>query len=327
ASTVTGWAIFYRIEEGSFRFWGDVMTRTAGSEAGMHPTTLLRVLTEMLPLHLGHAVVLMAPFGLWLALRRGQEQLPERRWLALCGLSVLAFFCLTVLLSQYSWDHNLFWKWMITPAPFILLAGSHSLVCLGRKGLSYLQPQEPRRSLWLLLGVLGAGLIGGSIVLEYSTLTRSQVARSNQWYGTQVRLMDWVEDNYPDDVILVADNIPATYLERIPNQRNVIRWSSERVPNLSREDFGAWLVQERVSLVFTFAENNEGSLTKAPWLAEIRPISLGPVQLQPIAREEGYGFIAWQVEGSPTAASPRTPPPVNAGAIRVVIDGVLPSPR
>lgn len=320
AATVAAWSIYYRIAEGSFVFWGDVMTRTAGEDTLLHPQTLWGVLTGMLPDHLGHVVVLAAPFGLWLIARPGGAGAEQRRWLALCGVSVFSFFCLTVTLSSYAADHNLFWKWSIASAPFVLLAGSHALVLLGGRVVSRLREDDALAARIVLPAVLGAALLAASIGLDYRQVTGEQLERSDRWYGTQVRLMEWIEASYPADVGIVTDNIPATWLSRIPNERRVLRWSSEQVPSLDQAAFGAWLLEQRIALVFSFAENNRGSLTKAPWLGTLRPVIAGPAQLQPIAREDGYGFIAWQVRGDGTLSHPTNLPPADAGGVQVVLE-------
>ena len=41
----------------------------------------------------------------------------------------------------------------------------------------------------------------------------------------------------------------------------------------------------------------------------------GPVRLRPIAREDGYGFIAFRVEGIEGMKHPKTGPPRDAGAL------------
>ena len=337
--TVLSWAIYYRSAEGTFKFWGDVVSRTTdGSASLLHPTTLWGVLIGTVPDHLGHLIAIAVPFGFLSLMSLKGDRTEQRRWLALCTAGVFGFFCLTVLLSSYAPDHNLFWKWSIAGAPLLLLCGSHALVLLGTRVWEYLYAQ----SALSLRTCLALGLVGllalSSIGFDYFSVTRSQLERSAQWYGTQVNLMEWVEANYPKDVGLVADNIPATWLSRIQSERRVVRWSASRPetspevgqgpswvpPGMGPTEFGAWLLEHKLSLVVVFKENNRGSLDKAPWLCDLVPKTLGPARLQPIAREEGYGFIAWQVHGEGAGPHPTRLPPIEAGGIRVVVEGDLP---
>ena len=324
ALTVGAWALYYRSIEGTFRFWGDVVTRTTeGASSLVHPETVWGVMTGMLPAHLGFAVAIAAPFGAFLIARTNEKPRDQKRWLLLSGAS----------LSSYAADHNLFWKWSVASVPFLLLAGSHAFVTVGTAIQRRLAESE-RTRLGILTPIALSFLLAlVTVSIDYTKVTSGQLQRSAQWYGTQVHLMEWVESNYPADVVLVADNIPATWLSRIENERHVVRWSATQpteepppedgpawVPSgLSRDGFGSWLIEHGVSLVVVFSENNRGSLTKAPWLGDLRPQRLGPAQLHPIAREEGYGFIAWQVRGDGAPDHPTGLPPVEAGGIEIVV--------
>ena len=314
AVTVAAWAIYYRLSMGSFAFWGSVAARsTTGGGGGA--ATLGLVLLRVVPAHLGHAVAVAAPVGLVLALRGGEGR-PwfQARWVALCAAAVFGFFCLTVLLSGYRWDHNLFWKWLCASVPWFSLLAAVALV----RGATWLTEREPRSGRWLT-AVLGV-LVVFATAWAWSEQTASQLARSDRWYGTQVRLMRWVEDALPEDVGLVADLIPATWLSRKANERRVFRWSGDEVPEgLAAPAFGSWLLENRVALVFTFDEEWVGDRRKAPWLSRLAPTPAGPVTLTPIALESDYGFVAWQVTGSPAIPAPARPPPIDGGAVQVVV--------
>ncbi len=312
AATVVTWALYYRLAMGSFAFWGDVAERsTTGGGGGL--ATLGLVLVRVVPSHLGHFVAVAAPAGLVLALRSGEGRAGHQaRWLALCAIAVFGFFCLTVLLSGYRWDHNLFWKWLCASVPWLALLASHALV-EGARWLGRWPRARPVLTTFAVLAILGL------TTATWTAQTATQLARSDHWYGTQVRLMRWVEDALPEDAGLVADLIPATWLSRKPSERRVFRWSSEDVPEgLSADAFGAWLRQERIALVFTFDEEWVGSGRKAPWLSTLAPTQAGPVWLTPTAMESDYGFVAWQVAGD-SIPVPTHPPPVDAGAVRVVV--------
>jgi hypothetical protein len=300
-ATVAAWALYYRWALGTFAFWGAVAGRSTGDKGGGF-STVAELLAWMVMPHVGLAVVLAAPVGLVLVLRsRGPHDGPQR-WLALCFAGTFGFFLLSVFLSDYRWDHNLFWKWMCASVPFLALFGAHAVVHFvsGRRAL-------------LVAGAAALGLLTG---VQYGLETRDQIVRSDLWYGTQVRLMDWVEAAYPEDITLVADLIPATYLSRIPSERRVLRWSTENVPSaLDQDEFGAWMAAEHVSLVITFREQWVQSTAKAPWLTSLAPLRAGPLRLVPIAMETEYGWVAWDVQGLEAIPRRRVPPPVDAGLV------------
>jgi len=303
-ATVVGWAIYYRATLGTFAFWGAVADRTTG-EAGGGIGTVIQLLGGMVVPHVGLAVVLAAPVGVWLALREPGRIDDRIRWLALSAGATFGFFVVAVFLSDYRWDHNLFWKWMVASVPFLALFGAHG----GVRGVG------ERRGAAVIAGVVAVGLLTAA---QYTLQTRDQIARSDLWYGTQVRLMDWVEEAYPDDVTLVADLIPATYLGRKPTRRRVLRWSTGNVPEgLAIDDFGTWLLTERVALVITFREDWVRSAQKAPWLNGLAPLRVGPVGLVPQAMEPEYGWVAWRVDRPGAIPSPTIEPPIDAGLVRV----------
>ena len=137
-----------------------------------------------------------------------------------------------------------------------------------------------------------------------------------------MRLVDWIESSFPADVAVLTDLIPATYLSRKDSARRVHLWRQSELPAGDEAAFAAFLRSERISLVFWFREEWVGAARRAPWLAEPEPKVVGGVRLLPVAAEDGYGFVAWQVlePGFPDAASP---PPANAGATRFVLAPTL----
>lgn len=304
---VAAWALYYRATLGTFAFWGSVAERSTGVErAGL--STVASVFGGVVLPHVGHAVVLMAIVGLVLVVRdRGARAGPaavEFWLLPACGVAVLGFFGLAVFLSSYGWDHNLFWKWMCPSVPYLgLFAG----VAVDRAW----RARGPARTAALAAAVAALLLTAW----QWQDQLGSQLERADAWYGTQVRLAGWVEDAYPPDVGLVADLIPATWLSRTANRRRVAIWSQGGVPEGMHADaFGDWLEAERIALVVTFDEEWVGSARFAPFLTGDQPVPAGPVTLTPIARETGYGFVAWQVSGSPHIPQPTHPPPEDAGA-------------
>lgn len=304
AATVVLWAIYYNTTLGTFAFWGAVADRSTGAQGG-GLTTLVQLILLMVIPHVGIALTLAAPLGVLKALREPGRPDDRIAWLALCFAATFGFFCVAVFLSAYRWDHNLFWKWMCSSVPFLALFGAHFWV----------QAVGDRRGRAVIAGAVALGAL---TIGQFAVQTHAQLQRSDVMYGTQVRLMDWVERAYPDDVTLVADLIPATYLTRKPTQRRVLRWSTDNVPEgLDREAFGRFLLAERAALVITFEEDWVRSAEKAPWLAGLAPLTAGPVGLEPTALEPTYGWVAWRVLGPSSIPKPSLEPPVNAGLVRV----------
>ena len=304
AGTVLLWAAWYNTELGTWRFWGGVAERNEGGEIAL--ITLGSFVLRIVPAHVGHAVVLASAFGASLMLRGRAAEPGAARWLFLAGGSILLLLGITVLLSSYDWNHNLYWKWMTASVPFLALGAAHAAVEGGR--LLWARG-TPARVAAALLAVAAVGETAATH-LEQS---RAQLARSDQWYGTQVRLVHWIEAEFPDDVGVLTDLIPATYLSRRSSPRRVSLWRQSELPPGDEAAFAAFVREERISLVFWFREEWVGAARRAPWLAEPSPRMVGGVRLLPVAAEDGYGFVAWQVlePGFPDAASP---PPADAGA-------------
>lgn len=298
--TVVAWSAWYHHEEGTFRFWGGVAERNENAEPGL--VTVLGFLRHIVPAHLGRIAALASLVGAALMLRGRAARPAEARWLLLAGASAVGLLTTTLFLSSYDWNHNLYWKWFSTSIPFLLLGAAHA----GVEAWKALAGRRPLAVALLVLAVADTGWC-------YQHETRAQLARSDQWYGTQVRLMDWIEAEFPDDVGVLADLIPATYLSRQHSPRRVFLWRQSELPPADEAAFAAFVRANRVSIVFWFAEAWVGADEAAPWLAEPEPKIVGGVRMLPIAAEPGYGFVAWQVlePGLPDAAHP---PPIDAGA-------------
>ncbi len=305
------WATLYRRSEGTARFWEGVVSRNTGNfdELGMLERlgkggeTLWLVATHVLPDHLSWCVLGLIPLGLAGVLGGRADQPRAARWLAFAGVATTAVFVTTVLLSAYRWDHNLYWKWLAVTLPLSLPFAAHGGVLLVRR-------------LGARPGALVAvGLALGAALPMYRQ-TWHQLTRSDSWIGTQVRLAAWFERATEPDVAILADLVPATWLSRHEDPRRVLRWSQERdaLPR-DRDAFGRWLLDHRVGVVIWFQEDWVGAAEVAPWLGTPTRTSAGPVELIPIAREEGYGFVAWEVR-APTLPRPTEAVPTDAGALR-----------
>ena len=262
----------------------------------------------MLPSHLGPAVLPLALVGLVVIRRRDPAQ-KARTWLAAWAVVSLGFFLLSVLLSAYRWDHNLYWKWLCAAVPPLSLFAAQGGVYVWDR----LWP-APSGTIRATAGVAAIGLALAT-VWTWTGETRGQLDRSDRWYGTQVRLMRWVEEAYPKDVGIVANLIPETFAARKPHERRFYSWRDPAIPRDDATALGRWAANERISLLIWMREEWVGASEVAPFLAVGRSTPAGPVTFEPIAREDGYGFIAYSVLG-PSVPPPNPPrPPPAAGGI------------
>jgi len=252
---------------------------------------------RVLPTHVGWAVIPLAVVG-GIAVTRGRAR--DRHgaaWLGLCALGTLALLASTATVSSYEWEHNLYWKWLTPSVPFLLLFGAHGGIGLVRRlGL--------RAGSAVAVGLIVATLLG------YAGETRRQVDLSEQQYGTQVRLAQWLEESWDPRIGVVCDAIPAAWLRRRPSSIRIFDWTGPELPHDDPDAFGRWLLAQRIGLVMWYREEWVGAIDAAAYLADGNGRQLGPVRLDRIAREDGYGLIAFQVSG-PGLASPRTPPPAD----------------
>jgi len=302
------WAAVYHRLEGTPRFWEAVVARNTGSyeELGLlaralkGTDTLALVSQHVIPDHVGWAVLALVPVGLVLVLRGQAREAAPARVLALAALGTGGVFVLEVLLSAYRWDHNLYWRWLALALPFALPLAAHGAVELVRE-------LTGRRALaW----VVAAGLAAATALPMYRQ-TWHQLIRSDAWIGTQVRIASWAEDALlalplpPEDPegdsspALLAEAIPATWLSRKEGLPRVLRWGQvgDSVPAGDADAFGRWLREENVRVVIWFSEDWVGASERAPFLAAGVPQRAGDLQLVPVGREEGYGVIAYRVEG------------------------------
>lgn len=303
ASVVPAWAALYSSLEGTARFWAGAVGRNTGTTGelslaarlGKGLEALVDVGRYMLPDHLGAALLALAPLGVVILLR-GEARDPARgRMAGLLAATTGGFFAATVVLSAYRWDHNLYWSWLGVAAPFVLPAAVHGGVALVRA--------LPRGRALAVVALVAA------TALPFYRQTWQQVLRSEQWLGTQVRFTRWLDRELPPDAVILADLIPATWLGRRSGSRTVLRWSQEDVPAGDPAALGAWLDDHDVGAVIWFREEWVGAAERAPWLGEPGRIAAGPVVLEAVAKEDGYGFVAWLVTDG--GAPPR--PPLAAG--------------
>ncbi|MCB9778361.1 MAG: glycosyltransferase family 39 protein [Alphaproteobacteria bacterium] len=239
-------------------------------------------------------------WGVWLGLFVTLATTPwlrhglARTWVVL-GLAMLGVWAGIGFTGQHDPGHNLYWKWLCPIVPVI--------VPLGVVGLF--------RAAGRLPGAARGGLIvlcllqaGASHLKE----THRQLDLSARWYGPQVELARWIEDEVDPEVPLLVDNIPACWIDRRPHDRTLHSWFDVPVPDGDPAAFSAWLRQERIGWVLWFREDWTQAPTAAPFLAEGGTWRGEGLTLVETAREDGYGWIMYRVdpagEGTGLPAAP-----------------------
>lgn len=315
ACAVGFWAALYARIEGDWRFWQGVVARNT-TDLRDYPLSeriqegvdaALSVGGAVVPAHVGHALFGLMIVGLLASwIRPGWEGGPvaPRRWFALGTSGVFGFYLLTVAITAYDPGHNLYWKWLAPSLPWLLLAAA--------AGLTRVLAAAPTLESGTLGRVLAFALVGSTLT-QYLVETQRQVARSRRWYGTQVHLVRWFDEHAPPEHAVVADLIPASWLARRPGGRTVISWSDEGLPHGDLPALGAFLEERGVRLVLWYRERWVGAAVAVPQLGAGTAVVAGPVQLHPIAREDEYGFIAYEV--SVIGDQPSLAPPAEAGSI------------
>jgi len=292
AVTIALWSLYCRIDHGTARFWGHAVAVNVetglGTETGL--SWLLAGLQvsgalffEVLPSRIGWGIwgggllsVLVLPWT-----RHGLA----RTWLLLAG-SMLGMWLGIGLIGQHEPGHNLYWKWL---APIIPV-----LIPLGVTGLwALLSPRRWGR--WLL-----ALLIVQAAAAELKE-THRQWALSESWYRPQLQLAQWIEAEVPEDMVLVLDNIPACWIDRRIHERRLVSWFD--VPTEGEAAFSEWLRSEEVGWVLWFREDWTQAPRVAPFLAAGGFWEFDGVSLTEDKREDGYGWILFQVSLDPLQPS------------------------
>jgi len=321
AITVLLWAAYYRTrsETGSWVFWGGVVERNSGTAVtDLFPRERIEAIVRavggvffwVLPRHAGWAVCGLAVVGMAGLSRLDPRNPHASRWLRLAALSTIGLFASTALVSAYPPGHNLYWKWLTPSVPFLALFAAHGgNVLVSRLGAA----RGP-----MAAGALASVLLAGTL-WQYAVETKAQLVLSAEYNGAQVRLAQWVEDAWPEgtNVLTARGEIADLYLSSRSEGPLVYDWL-EHAPRDNPTLLGEWLVARRIGLVFWFDEEWTGAKDVAGYLDGATPTRAGPTMLLPvvrIARDDGMGFIAYQVETHPPQGRPSRPPPADLAMV------------
>lgn len=300
-ATAAAYSIYCRVDHGTFAFWShavQVNVETGlGAEAeapGAWVANGLRVVAGLgawlLPWRIG--------WGIWagalaaLVLTPWDRPSPERT-AALYGGALLGFWLAVGMVGQHDPVHNLYWKWMLPLVPVLVPLGAVAVVRAARR-------LGPRWGMGLV------GLVAAQALLSAATETRRQVELSAALYAPQRELGRWFEEQVDADVPLLIDNIPACWLDRRPHGRSLHSWFDVPVEPGDGAAFARWAEQEELGWVLWFREDWTQAPRVMPELAAGIPWSAGDLHLVPVAREDDYGWILYEVV-RPEGRSGRSP--------------------
>ena len=155
-----------------------------------------------------------------------------------------------------------------------------------------------------LLGRAGVWVVGLAAFAQgavaFGQETQRQVQVSEDLYGDQLDLARWIEEEVPEEAVLLVDNIPGAWINRRAHARSLWTWFDvlEGEEAWPREAFGDWLEDEKVAYVLWFREAWTQAPRVAPWLGGEGEVLLGSVVLVPLEREDEYGWVFYRVDPS-----------------------------
>jgi 4-amino-4-deoxy-L-arabinose transferase-like glycosyltransferase len=290
------WAVYCRLEHGTFAFWGHSvqvnLDTGMGAEstssaswwvAGGHVAAALGA--WVLPWRIGWGVWLGAVLFLIAGMGRPAT---TGRTVGLAVVTVLGVWLGMGFVAQHAPTHNLYWKWLCPVVPVVVPAGVVGLLALGDK--------LARSVGWLGSHVLVVAVIAQSL-WSYTNETERQRILSEVLYRPQLDLAQWIEAEVSPSTPLLLDNIPACWIRRRPTERRMVSWFDVPVPSGDASAFGRWIGSEEIGWVLWFRESWTQAPRVAPFLADGGTWHGGGVTLTEADREDDYGWILFQVAG------------------------------
>ena len=223
-------------------------------------------------------------WGVWIGLLLALLTVPWRRhglhrsWVLLAVL-MTGVWAGIGLVGQHDPVHNLYWKWLCPIVPVVVPLGVMGLLKISRRS--------------------GGRILIGAVIIQALASglkeTHRQWALSESWYRPQLDLAQWIEAEIPEQTPLLVDNIPACWINRRHHNRELVSWFD--VPSIpgDEDSFARWLSTEEIGLVLWFHEEWTQAPVVAPHLSGGGHWSSGGVSLTELRREDGYGWILYEV--------------------------------
>ena len=178
--------------------------------------------------------------------------------------------------AQHEVGHNLYWKWMYPLVPFWVLCAVFTLV-----------RAFPKWVWWLVMG---------QTLITQGLETKRQWELSEQLYGPQIRLAQWIEENLDPTRPLLVDNVPACWLRRDATNYTLHSWF-DVPPFEDPEAMLAWAKKENVHWVMFFKEEWTQAPKKAPFfMTEEMVFDVESGQIRLVDQEAHYGWKWYSVE-------------------------------
>ncbi len=313
ALVVLAWSAYCRFEHGTWAFWGHsvaVNIETGGAEESVPLSqwvigglgVSLRLLVEVLPSRLGWGVWACALVGLFVGPWRRHD---PRRTLRVGAAGLLGFWLGVGFIAQHDPGHNLYWKWLHGVLPLLALVAAPALWRIVDRLRGLLGGAGATALAVLVLGQASYAMVGE---------TFRQLEVSQELYAPQLDLARWIEEEVPEDRVLLVDNIPGCWIDRREHRRRLWSWmdvveelrdpDTGAVTPWTSDDFSAWLDRERIAYVLWFQEEWTQAPVVAPWLEDPRDHDLGDKTLHLLRSEPGYGWVFYEVRRPVMGADP-----------------------
>ena len=236
-------------------------------------TIVWGLLTQIATSHVGLGIMiawLATPFVWW---RSNNIRLCWTWSLLMTGVWLAIAF-----VAQHEVGHNLYWKWMYPLVPFWVLCAVLTMVRV-----------LPKWGWWLVMG---------QALFTQGMETERQWALSEQLYGPQIRLAQWMEENLDPMEPLLVDNVPACWLRRDASDYTLHSWFD--VPTFTTpHELLSWAKMENVHWVLFFQEEWTQAPQKASFLVTQQPefiVKSGRIRL--VDEEPNYGWKWYALEWS-----------------------------
>ncbi len=291
------WAVYCRVDHGTFAFWSHSVAVNLETGLGAEAEApgswwqngaiiSAGLAGYVLPWRIGW---LLWAGLVWASMRGLRQSHGLWRSVSFCAVLMVGLWSGIGFVGQHELGHNLYWKWLHPLVPVV--------VPLGALGLWH---AADRVSRW-------AGTTTGSVVVAVAVIqalgsnvqeTQRQRLRSEAWYRPQLELAKWIEVNVDEGTPMVVDNIPACWIRRRPNAHTMVSWFDIELQSGSEEAFATWLRDEGIEWVMWFREEWTQAPRVAPFLASGGQWEFGEIKLIERDREDGYGWIWFEVVGS-----------------------------